>query len=383
MNDITSVLLIEDSQADAKYVQKILPSHLYRFVHVDRLERAREAIQENPEFDVILLDLSLPDETGLSTFVSTMSWANTVPIVILTGLADEELSIQAVKCGAQDYIIKQELSGSNLTRTIRYAIERKQHDKDSKRLAVLEKHEEFMATLTHDLKNPLIGNNLILELMAEQVMGVVSTEQASLLLNLRDSNAQLISMIQSLIDVYRFEKEVDAVKMENVDTLSLIEKCMKSITPIATHRHIKLSTNVSESVKTITADADAIRRVMQNLLDNALKFTPDGGLITVDAHATNSSIVFEVKDSGPGIPQEEQNRLFERFAQGRAGKKFTPGIGLGLYLCKQLVTAHSGEIYCTSDIGCGTTFTVKLPQNGVSGNQNISSEGNYDRARFN
>ncbi|HEY9734422.1 MAG TPA: ATP-binding protein [Drouetiella sp.] len=383
MNDITSVLLIEDSQADAKYVQKILPTHLYRFVHVDRLERAREAMQENSNFDVILLDLSLPDESGLSTIMSTISWANSVPIVILTGLADEDLAIQAVKCGAQDYICKQDLSGPSLSRTIRYAIERKQHDKDAKRLAVLEKHEEFMATLTHDLKNPLIGNNMILELMAEQVLGVVSAEQASLLLNLRDSNSLLISMIQSLIDVYRFEKDVDSVKMESVEPLLIIDKCMKSIAPIAMHRQIKLSTNFADSVETITADADAFRRVMQNLLDNALKFTPDGGAIGIDAYATNGSIVFKITDSGPGIPKEEQSHLFERFAQGRAGKKFTPGIGLGLYLCKQLVCAHRGEISCSSDIGCGTTFTVKLPQNGISENNQTSSEVNYDRSRLN
>ncbi|MFN8554458.1 MAG: hybrid sensor histidine kinase/response regulator [Candidatus Obscuribacterales bacterium] len=368
MSEVTTVLLIEDSLADANYVQKILPKQLYKFVHVDRLEKAREAVQSNPHFDVILLDLSLPDETGLATITATMTWANSIPIVILTGLADEDISIQAVKTGAQDYIFKQELSAPNLARTIRYAIERKQHDRDAKRLAVLEKHEEFMATLTHDLKNPLIGNNLILELMAEQVMGVVSQEQANLLLSLRDSNALLISMIQSLIDVYRFEKDVDTVKMESIDPLPIIDKCVKSIAPIATHRQVRLCTDLSDQVMTIIADAAAFRRVMQNLLDNALKFTPDGGVISVGAQALDDSVVFEVKDSGPGIPPEEQDRLFERFAQGRNGKKFTPGTGLGLYLCKQLVSAHSGEISCISDIGRGTTFSVKLPQVGFSAN---------------
>ncbi len=367
-DEIISVLLIEDNKVDAIYVQKILPKHAFRFVHADRLEHARQAAQTNPDFDVILLDLSLPDESGIETVVSTISWANSIPIVILTGLTDEEVAVQAVKLGAQDYILKQELSPSILARTIRYAIERKQHEKDAKRLALLEKHEEFMATLTHDLKNPLIGNNLILELMAEQVMGVVSAEQANLLLNLRDSNSSLISMIQSLIDVYRFEKEVDAVNMECVDPRQIINKCIKSIEPIATHRQIKLRSEIPDSITTITADAAAFRRVMQNLLDNALKFTPDGGVINVEAQRRDDGFIFEVKDSGPGIPQEEQERLFERFAQGRAGKKFTPGTGLGLYLCKQLVSAHRGEISCISKIGSGTTFSIKLPQVGVSAN---------------
>lgn len=360
MTNLTSILLVEDSIADAKYVQQILPGHLYSFVHVTRLEQAQKALASGVAFDVILLDLTLPDETGISTVTSTMAWAGSVPIVILTGLSDEDISIQAVKCGAQDYILKKEISEHSLARTIRYAVERKLHEKTSKRLAVLEQHEEFMATLTHDLKNPLIGSNLILEMMAEQAMGEVSDEQVSLLLKLRDSNTLLISMIQNLIEVYRFEKDVNAVQLENTNLLQIMNSCIGAITPIAEHRHIQVSTKVPESLKEVVADARALHRVMQNLLDNALKFTPSGGQISVEIRATNGSVAIDISDSGPGIPQDEQKSLFERFSQGRIGKKFTPGTGLGLFLCKQIMDAHKGEITCLSSTK-GTTFTLKVP----------------------
>jgi signal transduction histidine kinase len=328
---------------------------------VSRLELAKEALQSENTFDVILLDLSLPDETGIATVTSTVSWAGDTPIVILTGLSDEDVSVQAVKHGAQDYILKKEISAFNLARTIRYAIERKSNESAAKRLAVLEQHEEFMATLTHDLKNPLIGSNRILELMANKVMGGVTEEQSALLLKLRDSNLLLLSMIQNLIDVYRFEKDVNAIIVEEIDISDILNACITAISPLASHREIKTTVQISDAAKKIFADMRAIQRVIQNLLDNALKFTPDGGEIRVSVSATADGAVLKVSDTGPGIPPEELQGLFERFAQGRAGRKITPGTGLGLFLCRQIVTAHHGQISCHSVVGEGATFIVTIP----------------------
>jgi two-component system, sensor histidine kinase and response regulator len=359
MTKLISVLLVEDSLPDARYVQEMLSSNSYRVEHKVSLAQAQDC---DPElFDVILLDLSLPDGTGLETFQSMFSWTPLRPIVILTGLDDEDFAISAVHLGAQDYILKKEISEHILSRTIRYSIERKQFQEHSKKLAVFEKHEEFMATLTHDLKNPLIGANRILELMAEQVMGVLSLEQSTLLLQLRDSNKRLLSMIQNLIEVYRFEKDVDSVVLENINLLGIITSCLSNIQPIAKDRAIHLKAELPGDIKEVLADANSIRRVVQNLLDNALKFTPDGGQISLLLHASNGSVSLEIGDTGPGIPVGEQIHLFKRFWQGGTGKKYNPGTGLGLYLCKQIVDAHHGQIVCTSAEGLGATFKVTLP----------------------
>jgi signal transduction histidine kinase len=116
-----------------------------------------------------------------------------------------------------------------------------------------------------------------------------------------------------------------------------------------------------EQKVSLKVDTKAIRRMLQNLLDNALKFTPRGGAISLKLQNLEEKIVVEIGDTGPGISTEEQKLLFQRFSQGKTGRKYTPGTGLGLYLCKQIVDAHQGEIICISVEGSGTTFRVCLP----------------------
>lgn len=355
-----SVLLVEDSNADAKFVRTLLQKHKYDVSHVVSLADAVAQASTN-SFDVILLDLSLPDATGLESLESVKEMGLAIPIIILTGLNDDDTALLAVKLGAQDYIQKSEVNASFLERSIRYAIERDQSRENEKRLAVLEQREEFMATLTHDLKNPLIGTNRVLELMAEQAMGSITDEHAELLLQIRDSNKILLAMIQNLLDVYRFEKDIDAVILANTHLREIVESCLKDIKPIAESRKIEIKMNFSDVQKPVSADALAMRRVFQNLLDNALKFTPAGGRIDLSVAPTNGCVCVEIADNGPGMSQEELSRVFTRFAQGRAGRKFSPGTGLGLFLCKQIVDAHKGQITCQSREGEGTKFKIIIP----------------------
>jgi signal transduction histidine kinase len=353
------VLLVEDSLPDACFVQEILPQD-HRVVHVKSLDEAQSKLATGA-FDIMLLDLSLPDGNGLLTFRSMIGKTLSIPIIVLTGLDDEEIAATLVELGAQDYILKRDLSEPTLVRSIRYAIQRKKSEENMNRLAVLEQREEFMATLTHDLKNPLIGANRILELMAGGVMGEVSEQQEKILFQLRDSNKSLLSMIQNLIEVYRFEKDVNAMMRENTDLVEIISACLDEIRPIARNREIELCSDIMEQVIALNADEKAIRRMLQNLLDNALKFTPRGGAISLKLQNLDEKIVVEIGDTGPGISYEEQKLLFQRFSQGKSGRKYTPGTGLGLYLCKQIVDAHQGEIVCISVEGAGTTFRICLP----------------------
>ncbi len=356
----TSVLLVEDNIPDARYVLEILPKATYNVSHANSLSQAHDQISGN-KFDIVLLDLSLPDGNGLDSFLSMVGFAPMTPIIILTGLDDEDIALRAVQLGAQDYILKKEINEHNLLRSIRYTIERKQFEEKTKRLLVLEQREEFMATLTHDLKNPLIGANRVLELMAQQAMGNLSDTQTDLLLQMRDNNKMLLSMIQNLIEVYRFEKDVNAVTIENTNLLRIIASCIDDIAPIAQNREIRLTTEFPDNLRDVRADQNAIRRVVQNLLDNALKFTPSGGEIKLSVHPTNGCVALNIGDTGPGISEEEQGRLFQRFSKGRVGRKYTPGTGLGLYLCKQIIDAHNGQITCSSTVGSGTTFSITLP----------------------
>lgn len=232
----------------------------------------------------------------------------------------------------------------------------------TKRLAMLEEREEFIATLTHDLKNPLIGANRALELLADQKIGPVSKNQAELLIQLRDTNKRLLSLIQNLLAVYRLEKDANAVYLADHDLSKLASTCVKEISLIAASRNIDIDLKLPPKMLISKVDAAAIQRVFQNLMDNALKFTHHGGRISLELKQQCEQAVFTITDNGVGIATNEQKHLFQRFSQGTDGKKFRHGSGLGLYLCKQIVEAHKGTIVCASREGSGTTFQVSIPR---------------------
>lgn len=352
-------MIVEDNDPDARYVQEILPTENYTFVHTRSLKEA--LMCDEQDYDLILLDLSLPDGQGLETFETLNEAIKSKPIVILTGLNDEVLANDAVKLGAQDFILKKEMSEYLLTRTINYAIERKRFELNAKRLAVLEEHEEFMATLGHDLKNPVIAANRVLKLMADGAAGEINSEQANLFRHLIASNETMLLLINNLIEVYRYESNLYTLRLETVDLNQVIKACAESMIPWATIRSIHMDTTGVQEVPSVKADATSVRRMTQNMLDNAIKFSTDGGTIKIELWAQDGYITMSIADCGPGIPDAEKSNLFQRFKRGKFGLNHSSGTGLGLFICKQIVEAHHGKIAITSQEGEGATFIVTLP----------------------
>ena len=148
--------------------------------------------------------------------------------------------------------------------------------------------------------------------------------------------------------------------MADCDLVCTIASCLSRVTPFANLRSVEVKAKLPEKM-IVQADMSRMERVVQNLLDNALKFAPDGGMINVRLFSLDANTFIEIEDNGPGIAPEEQSRLFKRFSQGAAGKRYAGGSGLGLYLCKQIVEAHGGTIECTSRPNKATIFRVCLP----------------------
>ncbi len=228
-------------------------------------------------------------------------------------------------------------------------------------LAIMQEREDFMATLTHDMKNPLIGANRLLEMFVDGSFGQFTEQQAEMLQCLKETNAGLLKLIADLIDVYRFEKDVNFLWTSPCDLVKIVSTCVSRISPFAKLRSIEIATQLPEQLP-VQVDQGRFERVVQNLLDNALKFSPKGGSICVRLFKSGSDTIVEIEDNGLGISQSEQALLFQRFAQGSAGKRYSAGSGLGLYLCKKIVEAHGGTIECKSEPNRGTIFRVTLPQ---------------------
>lgn len=363
MNEKIIILIVEDDVSFANVIEAMLRRADLDIKAVLRATSIESALMQSSqtEIGVVLLDLTLPDSSGLRT-VNIVSHNINAPIVVLTGDDDKNLANEALGMGAQDYLVKDDISHNQLARAINYAIERQKNNQiAAERLKLLEQREDFIATLTHDLKNPLIGANRVLDLLAEGTLGKLSDQQTRLLLSIKDSNDALISMIRNLLEVYRFDKDFESLQKESTDLTGMVSDYVKSIQPILDDKEIHITLNC-QNIGTIPTDRVAIMRVIQNLVDNAIKFTPRHGYILVKLWYEHPKAYFQITDSGPGVPEEERSRLFQRFFQGRRGRASASGTGLGLYLCRQIIEAHQGSIWCESySDRAGATFTLALP----------------------
>jgi signal transduction histidine kinase len=375
------ILLIEDNLASARLLQEFLTqaqSQEFTLVHVKRLG---EALQELSQcnYDVILLDLTLPDSQGLSSLPPLICQAPSTPIVVLTNTNDEELAIEAVRQGAQDYLVKRQVNVDVLARSLRYAIERKQvleslrtvnetlQIRVEERTAELVKanelnqfKSEFVSMLSHDIRNPL--NTILL------AAGLLQNQDERLTKEKKQNHLQMIrSAIKNmakLLDEVTFIGKADSGRMGYelicIDLEAFCRQMVEEVRLMANEKHLTLVFASFGKLDEALWDESLLRHILGNLLSNAIKYSLPDGIVRFELIGQENAVIFRIQDCGIGIPKECQKRLFQPFR--RADNVGTiPGTGLGLAIVKKCVDAHEGEIVVNSQVGVGTTFTVTLP----------------------
>lgn len=241
--------------------------------------------------------------------------------------------------------------------------ERKTLEEKTRRLMLLQQREDFLAMLANDLKNPIVGANRVLELLYEGKLGEINEVQMDVLSRLMDANKELLNMIQNISSVYRYEKESNSLKFKPLSLSRVALDCLNKVRSAADEKNIELSYDFNENENmSIVGDSDSIMRMIGNLLDNALKFTPDHEHISLRGFSRQGQVVLQIANTGSHIDDEQQSVLFKRPVTSIDGKKYLPRAGLGLYLCRQILEAHNGEISCQSNEDVGTVFTVSLPR---------------------
>ncbi|MBH8563133.1 response regulator [Nostoc sp. CENA67] len=375
------ILLIEDNPAEARLLQELLKqaqSKEFSLVHVKRLQTALEELHQGT-YDVILLDLTLPDSQGLSSLPHIISHAPSLPIVVLTNLNDEELAIEAVRQGAQDYLVKRQVNVDVLVRSVNYAIERKQvleslrtvnqtlQTRVDERTAELVKanelnqfKSEFVSMLSHDIRNPL--NTILL------AAGLLQNSDDKLSKEKKLDHIQIIrsaikNMAQMLDEVSLIGK-ADSGKLQfELCPLDLELLCHLLVQEAQLTVREKQLTLVFASYGEFSKalwDESLLRHILGNLLGNAIKYSLPGGKIQFELIGQENTVTFRIQDWGIGISENDLKQLFQPFHRGENVGR-VPGTGLGLAIVKKCIEAHSGEILVNSEIGVGTTFTVTLP----------------------
>jgi signal transduction histidine kinase len=221
--------------------------------------------------------------------------------------------------------------------------------------------DEFVAVVSHELRTPLTSIIGYLELLVDEDSGALTSEQRSYLEIVQRSTGRLVELVGDLLLVAEAERGPLALELADIDVAGLAADAAEAARPSADARGIVLRLEPS-SGGTVAGDPTRLAQMLDNLISNAIKFTPEGGRVTVHAAVRGSDAVFEVVDTGGGVSDADRERLFDPFFRSReANARAVPGTGLGLTITKAIVDAHHGSIEVESAPGAGTTFRVWLP----------------------
>lgn len=332
-----NVLLVEDNQGDAKLVDHHLKAapeaDMAGEVTLTHEESLTDALAEiaRGTYDVIFLDLGLPESTGLATLDRTMEAVTDIPIVVLTGLEDRETAVEAIQRGAQDYLPKNDLDANTLGRALRYSIER--HRQEQKLRRQNERLDRFASVVSHDLRNPLT--------VAKGRAAFARTECDSEHLEVvMDAQSRMETLIEDLLTLARQGESIGPA--EPVDLETAIEDCWQNV-------DVGDSTVTIGSDGTIQADENRLKQLLENLFRNALEHNDEPVTITVGVEEG----VLYVEDDGSGIDAGHRREIFES-----GYSTSDDGTGLGLMIVEEIVKAHGWSISVTESEDGGARFEM-------------------------
>jgi len=367
-NGSTHILLIEDNPGDADLVRlRLVEAHSDVAVScATRLSAGLASmLVETPA--MVLLDLNLPDSHGAETYRKVLEQAPGVPVVVLSGLEDEEMAASAVHQGVQDYLVKGSFDSKQLARAMRYPIERQAllTSLDMSRRQQLQFKNEFLSHVSHELRTPLTCIHQFVSLMLDGLAGTLAPEQRDHLETVFRSVKQLRAMITDLLEATRAESGKMSIAPQCVVVGDLIRQSVAMLQATAQAKGVGLEAGLDIRIPFVYADPKRVLQVLTNLIDNAVKFTPPDGSVMVKARLMDADpdfVFISVSDTGRGIDPEAKSLIFERLYQDpNSIDDSRKGLGLGLYIAKELVQLHGGKLWVESRLSHGSTFTFTLP----------------------
>jgi signal transduction histidine kinase len=385
MNNSIRVLLIEDNPGDARLIRELLAKEKggsFRLECVDRLSAGIERLAGG-NIDVVLLDLGLPESQGFDTFIRVHNSVPQVPIVILSGLSDEELAAKAVREGAQDYLVKGTVDSNLLGRCLRYAIERKQAEEDLKKkgqeirdmtqqllqAAKLTTMGELASSIAHELNNPLATVSLRIESLTAQ-----TPEGDERLRELKIIGHEVERMGKLVTNLLQFSRR----SRQQISTVNVCEEIERTFELVEYHlrkNNVKVIQEFAPDVPFIHADRQQLRQLFLNLFTNAGDAMPKGGTLTISlaAQPEEKMVCIEIADTGAGILPEILPKVMEAFFTTKPEGK---GTGLGLAICRRIVQEHQGTFDIVSEgiPGKGTRVCITLPFSNGNNAKSIRGE---------
>ncbi len=380
-----NILLVEDDLAEARLLQEVLKNFKvedFCLTHVKRLQQAKDHL-EQAQYDVVLLDLTLPDSIGLNSLREIKQSIPSIPIVVLTNHNDEKFALEAVRAGAQDYLVKRKINVEGLVRSLQYAIERqrvaetmRQANKDlslqieraRNQLLEAQKNDqlraEFLSMFSHEFRNPLTTILASSGLLEQRQANLTTETQQLLLQQIHAAGKGLAQLIDEIIFLGRSDAGKLAYEPKLLDIEAYLSQKVTSLQLTVGNQHQLKFTSKGDFTNTLW-DTSLLQHIIDNLLINAIKYSPVDSLIELSLTKKLELAILEVRDRGIGMSSEYLPKLFIPFQRADNARNI-PGTGLGLSIVKRCVEVQSGKIDILSQKDQGTTVTITLPIKNLS-----------------
>ncbi len=359
-----TVLVVDDNPNNLSVLVSILREAGYRtLVAVDGESAIAQLTYAKPE--IVLLDVMMPGIDGFETCRRLKADPDSakIPVIFMTALSDTIDKVKGFNLGAVDYITKpfehQEvlarlhthLTIQNLNLSLKQEIEERK--RAEKALWV------FLHAVSHDLRNPVTGMSMVIQNFLESPDNPIALSRG-VLERMAQSNARLLSLIESLLESHANDIQGLTLKCSSTNPSEILQGAIYDLDPILKKNHATLINQIGTDLPNTNVDAMQVGRVFQNLIANAVSHNAPGLQLKIGASLTPTMLLCTVEDNGAGISPEQCEQMFELYAQG-SSKRRSLGLGLGLYICKQIINAHGGEIGVTSELNVGSKFWFTLP----------------------
>lgn len=368
-----TILCIDDNEQNRMVLEGNLASAGYGVMLAESGKEGLEKFKQQTP-DLVLLDVIMPGIDGFETCRQLRLLPNgaDVPVVFLTALTDIDSHKEALAAGGDDLLTKPihrtelllRVRSMLWMRRLRSELRSGYNLISSQRdtlLVTQKKKDELASFLVHDLKNPI--SNVLTSAAMLLELPIVLNDKSALQLSNHILNAGRVieRMIMNLLDINKSEDGMLIPKIAQADIPSLLDEIRKASEPLARFRGVELSSNIANGLRIAYVDASLVRRTLDNLIANALRFAPSKSHISVEAKALDEkNLEIRVRDEGPGIPNDQRERIFEKYVRL---DKNSPDLnhGLGLTFCRAAVEVHGGRIWAESNTPKGACLCVTLP----------------------
>jgi two-component system sensor histidine kinase/response regulator len=364
-----TILAVDDTLQNLQLVGEILETNGYQVILAMDGEQALKVLAEQ-EVDLVLLDIVMPEMDGFEVCrrIKANPATQEIPVIFLTVHGDIDSVLTGFRLGAVDYVTKPVHKAELLARVQTHLELRNAHKHLTKQneelLKLHSERTEFLGIAAHGMKNPLTGIRLSAELI-NRFVEREPLEKEKIVKNVRQIivlSDRMLSTVKNCLEADEWEKGNVLLHLEMVNVVTLMQDVLDRFYLQAEAKDITLQPYLPEMPLIVDIDKNAFGEIVENLVSNALKYSPHGKYVWISLSASYAGLRVLVKDEGPGISEEDRKRMFGKYArltaQPTGGEHST---GLGLSIVKKMVDALQGKIWCESEVGSGATFIVELP----------------------